>query len=290
MCSLISAVVNHAAELFECEPQEVQIKSVLGGDINQCFQASSPEKNDLFIKTNADTAVLQSEYSALKELARLGAEAYPNVIHFSSNDTVALLTLEYISMSPLSELNAGAAASCLARQHQLSNGRFGWSSHGHIGRSKQINTWCDDWREFFTEWRLSPQLEWAIQNGLSAATASLVEKVIRLFPERVDTSAIVPALLHGDLWSGNIACRSANSRPCLFDPAPYFGDADVDIAMSTLFAKLPPSFYSVYRTHQPEPKDFGQRAAIYNLYHALNHFNLFGAGYEGLVIDLCRRV
>lgn len=269
---------------------ELQVSTVSGGDINQCFKVIGPNNEAIFVKTNSNGQLLKSEYSALSRLAELGVGNYPRVLGFDEFEGLAMLALEYISLSPLTAGTGAAAGQCLAAQHEVSAEQFGWHEDGHIGFSTQQNTWCKDWGEFFTRQRLEPQLDWAITNGLSRQVVNKVEKLIAVFANRVDFNNVTPSLLHGDLWAGNIAYRSEDRSAVLYDPAPYFGDAEVDVAMTLMFGALPKSFYKSYRYLREEPDDFELRVAIYNSYHALNHFNLFGTAYQGLVSSLCDQV
>lgn len=289
MYSFDSLLRVQVCERLGCGSDQLTLHRVSGGDINRCYSVSAPDNVTLFVKANTDINVLRSEYSALVKMAELGTASYPAIVDFTVLEGNAVLVLECLQLTALTETSASEAGLVLARQHAISAERFGWDENGHIGRSPQRNQWCDDWGEFFASRRLVPQLEQALINGLSAQVAKRVEAVINGLREYIDVQSVVPALLHGDLWAGNIAHCNDWSAPCLYDPAPYFGDAEADIAMSSLFGSLPAGFYASYRRRRPEPSDFRQRVAIYNLYHALNHVNLFGLGYENLILNLCNQ-
>ena len=156
----------------------------------------------------------------------------------------------------------------LARLHRQTGPRYGWHRDNFIGRSPQANGWCDDWSEFWWTRRLQPQLQRA---GLDAGFLKDVLKDHRP----------APSLLHGDLWSGNAGFIDAG--PVIFDPAVYYGDRETDLAMTELFGGFAREFYRAY--HQELPLDDGYlwRKHLYNLYHLLNHLNLFGGGYRAQV-------
>ena len=173
-----------------------------------------------------------------------------------------------------------ALAGMLATLHRTSGPRFGWHRDNWIGRTPQVNSWRDDWATFFQECRLVPQLELARRNGFSIALP--------------DMSALkghrpAPSLLHGDLWSGNAGF--IDGGPVLFDPAVYYGDRETDLAMTELFGGFPARFYEAYEEAFPLPEGYESRKHLYNLYHLLNHLNIFGEGYLAEVertLDLLR--
>jgi fructosamine-3-kinase len=154
------------------------------------------------------------------------------------------------------------------------NDRFGWESDNWIGLSPQKNAWDDDWPGFFWEFRLAPQLQRA---GLLKESSSFLSRLERLFQQYKP----IPSLLHGDLWSGNVGFTQEG--PVIFDPAVYYGDREADIAMTELFGGFPDEFYSEYKKELPLDRGYETRKHLYNLYHLLNHLNLFGSGYRAQV-------
>jgi fructosamine-3-kinase len=160
-----------------------------------------------------------------------------------------------------------AMARMLAGLHRHTNDRFGWATDNWIGLSPQKNAWSDDWPAFFLEFRLSPQMKRA---GLRLPFSS-VEKLFEKYKP-------IPSLLHGDLWNGNVGFTA--SGPVIFDPAVYYGDRETDLAMTELFGGFPEEFYSAYEKELPLDRGYDTRKPLYNLYHLLNHLNLFGSGYR----------
>ena len=154
-------------------------------------------------------------------------------------------------------------ARMLAKLHRQTGPRFGWHRDNWIGLSPQQNGWCDDWAEFFWERRIRPQAERA---GLQVTRGRLLEN-----------HKPQPSLLHGDLWSGNAGFTA--DGPVIFDPAVYYGDREADLAMTELFGGFPREFYRAYDEAFPLEEGYEQRKHLYNLYHLLNHLNIFGGSY-----------
>ena len=162
----------------------------------------------------------------------------------------------------------------LASVHRHQADRFGWQRDNYIGSTPQQNGWRESWIAFWRERRLEPQIALARANGYRIE----VPPVWRL----LEGHEPAPSLLHGDLWSGNAAFLP-DGAPVLFDPAVYYGDREADLAMTELFGGFPREFYSSYRKIYPLDAGYEKRKHLYNLYHLLNHLNLFGSGYLGQV-------
>jgi len=160
----------------------------------------------------------------------------------------------------------------LAHAHRKPGPRFGWARDNRIGSTPQKNAWCDDWSEFWRTRRLEEQISMARTRGFDVAMPSL-----HLLKERKPQ----PSLLHGDLWSGNAGFTKEG--PVVFDPAVYYGDREADLAMTELFGGFPREFYKAYNETFPLDAGYEKRKHLYNLYHLLNHLNLFGGGYLGQV-------
>jgi protein-ribulosamine 3-kinase len=152
---------------------------------------------------------------------------------------------------------------------------FGWDHDNWIGATPQVNTWKEQWVQFFAECRLGPQIKWARNRGLPLSQAG---ELIESLPDFFDTYAPVPSLLHGDLWSGN-AGFLADGTPVIFDPASHYGDRECDLAMTEMFGGFPGEFYRSYNAEWPLHTGYRIRKQLYILYHTLNHYNLFGGGY-----------
>ncbi len=166
--------------------------------------------------------------------------------------------------------------------------RFGFEEDNFIGSTPQPNGWMDDWTEFFRERRLGYQLHLARRNGQDGELQRLGAGLMERLAEYLDEPAEPPALLHGDLWSGNYL-SNADGEPVIIDPAVYYGRREADLAMTQLFGGFPQAFYSAYEEEWPLAPGSTERLEIYKLYHLLNHLNLFGSGYLGGCLSTLRR-
>ena len=266
----------------------IGMEPVSGGDIHRSYKVVLDNGDTLFAKLNEGkhAAVLAGEYRSLCLMIELGVGGYPRAVSFVQNNGAAVLLMEYLQLTSMSGQSGADLAEALYRQHAITSKQYGWAEDNHIGLSPQLNGFMDSWIEFYRDRRLLPQLEWAVARGLPARSAQRVERLMTNLPEFINEGSIKPALLHGDLWGGNVAVNRSTGQPVLYDPAPYFGDAEADLAMTRLFGGFPASFYAEYDSRSKPKPGRETRVRIYNLYHALNHFNLFGAGYQGLV-DSC---
>jgi fructosamine-3-kinase len=182
----------------------------------------------------------------------------------------------FIEMERL-ELGAPADWPALARMlaglHRNIGRQFGWENDNWIGLAPQKNGWSGDWGEFWRKARLEPQLEMARSNGLSLDCGPLLRQLPVLFGDHRPQAS----LLHGDLWSGNIGFT--REGPVMFDPAVYYGDREADLAMTEQFGGFSREFYAAYQEAWPLDPGYSMRKDLYNLYHVLNHANLFGGSY-----------
>ncbi len=177
----------------------------------------------------------------------------------------------------------------LARMHdELTGERFGFPKDNFIGSTPQPNSWRDSWCEFFAEVRLGFQVRLAVDHGrVDARTAQNIESIMRRAGEFLVEPA-APSLLHGDLWGGNYLC-DATGEPVLIDPATYYGHPEADLAMTELFGGFRPDFYRAYEAESPLAPGYKTRKDLYNLYHMLNHLNIFGGSYLGSVQSIAAR-
>lgn len=261
------------------------------GDVgrNAAWRADSGE-GPVFLKTcpAAESERLAAEADGLRALAATGSLRLPRVLALIETEKAACLALEWLSLEQpdgAAEARFGAA---LAALHRHTAERFGWHRDNTIGLTPQINTPDDEWIRFWRVRRLGYQLELAARRGyggeLQEAGRRLIDNLDRLLAGHAPPAS----LLHGDLWAGNRAMVAG--RPAVFDPAVYYGDRETDLAMTRLFGGFGPAFYRAYDDAWPLPTGHEQRLALYQLYHVLNHLNLFGTGYLGQALDLVRRL
>lgn len=252
------------------------VAPVTGGDISRAFHLKT-NQIDFFVKLNRPDAeqMFRVEWSGLVDIASVGQIRIPEPVSVGKTQNTAYFVMEYIDFAPHPDQKA--AGSAIAEMHQLEHTRFGWDQNNFIGASVQQNSWHSDWAEFFWNCRLEPQLLWSVDAGFSIlekAIEPLKEKTLELLGHH----NVVPSLLHGDLWHGNIA-MSTESEIVLYDPAVYWGDPETDIAATHLFGGFSEAFYKSYYERIPLQEGAEGRQPLYQLYHWLNHLNQFGQSY-----------
>ncbi|MGA9854835.1 MAG: fructosamine kinase family protein [Gammaproteobacteria bacterium] len=243
-----------------------------------------------FVKTQADALELfNAEADGLKALTDTDAIRVPKVLGTAEKDGEAYLVMEWLELDRKTGQSAVRLGEALAHQHQCMGTRFGWRRNNFIGATPQFNACSDDWIRFFHDHRLGFQLRLAAENGyrgkIQTQGAQLLEKLPAFFAGHVP----MPSLLHGDLWSGNWGV-SESGEPVIFDPAVYYGDREADLAMTELFGGFPQEFHSAYNANWPMDDGYPMRRDIYNLYHVLNHLNLFGGHYFNQAQHLIARL
>jgi len=289
---LLLALTKRIEQEMGVELQQVSLNAVSGGDTHRAYRLDSASQS-IFLKMNqrANSHLLTSEYESLCAIhsSAIG-NLYPTPYFNFEVGEIAVMGMSLLSIDPLDCQTAEKSAQDLIKHHQITGRAFGWQSSNFIGASVQSNEWSDSWPHFFSQQRLLPQCEWAIKRGLVPDLGKEIKSIVDCLDDLLASQKSAPRLLHGDLWSGNAGYQSNKGQIALVDPAPYYGDPEADIAMSKLFARLPDEFYRRYRVHYKAPVKEHSIHAIYNLYHALNHFNLFGASYEGLIRALLQKI
>lgn len=272
------------AETLGTAYQAVRFRPSGTGCINDTWEAYGDGLASLFIKSGpaASFTLYQRETEGLAALRRCGAIRVPQVLGGQRFDEAAVLVLEFIELTSVGAGDANRIADALAQLHDITGPAFGFEHDNFIGRTPQVNQYHPDWWTFWCECRLRPQWRLAQLKGMRPALLARLEQLIEQVPARFGDHQPRASLLHGDLWSGNLAV-DAQGQLCLFDPAVYFGDAETDIAMSRMFGALRPAVYERYHQHHPLRSGAGERRVLYDLYHWLNHFNLFGVTYLGQV-------
>ena len=255
-------------------------RSIGGGCINQAYCITDGTQR-FFVKLNTpgNLSMFEAEAAGLMEIHRSETLRVPLPICYEQNDQAAWLVLEYIDLNSGMRGNAADLGRQLAAMHRTTAKQFGWVRDNTIGQTPQINTPSSDWVNFWRTQRLGFQLDLAKTNGHNGKLQKLGEQLLINLDKFFPDASPLPALLHGDLWSGNYA-YDGNGNPVLFDPAVYYGDREADIAMTELFGGFPADFYSAYRYDYPLDSGYNIRKLVYNLYHILNHLNLFGSSYQ----------
>ncbi len=260
-------------------------QGVGGGCINNGSRLFTTSGETFFLKTNSSAPedMFAREAEGLLTLGVPGGPAVPRVYLYGK---------EFILLEDLAP-----TARCtdywphfgrqLAVLHDRVHPTFGFHHDNYIGSTPQPNSWMDDGYRFFAEQRLLFQVRLAVQRGLlGKAEQSQVERLVNRLPQLVPPQPA--SLLHGDLWSGN-AITNRLGLPAMIDPAAYFGWAEADLAMTALFGGFPDSFYRAYAETRPLEPGFRERFGVYNLYHLLNHLNLFGGSYREQVNAVLHR-
>ncbi len=230
-----------------------------------------------FVKLCREADVLAAEHDGLASLLATHAIRVPKPMALATFDSISALVSEYIELSGL-QTDYPLFAAQLYFTHSQHGSRFGWHRNNYIGPSQQINTQCDSWCEFFLNHRLNVQLRMAARNGYANHLQSLAERLPDAVCAILENHNPAPSLLHGDLWGGNCGFDDAGA-PVVYDPAVYFGDCEAELAMTRLFGSLPDEFHVAYQQHHRLPDGWQLRASVYNLYHILNHLNIFGTAY-----------
>lgn len=265
--------------------QPTAAAAVHGGSINASHRWET-EAGPIFVKVASAhrRAMLEAEAAGLDELRRANAVRVPQVLGLAATETEVALALEWIELGGPARAAQATLGGQLAAQHRVTARAFGWHRDNTIGSSPQLNAWCDDWIVFFRERRLRPQLAMAHANGFRGRLQRCGEQLLSHLDSLLGLSHEPPSLLHGDLWGGNWGADE-HGVPVIFDPAVYFGDRVADIAMTRLFGGFDASFHAAYEAAWPLPGGASRRIELYNLYHVLNHLNLFGGGYLGQALS-----
>jgi len=253
-----------------------QKRSISGGDISHAYHLIG-DKTDYFIKINQPqfSSLFEQEAVGLASLSLTNTFRIPVVITQGIFDAKSYLILEYIALNQAGKIENFAKA--LAHLHRQSSNKFGFAENNYIGNSIQKNQWNIDWCDFFTLNRLTVQLQQMVDNHVPTSLIDqgylLLDKLPLILNHKPK-----PALVHGDLWQGNYAF-DRNQQPVIYDPACYYGDHEVDLAMLELFGNPQGSFFETYQQIYPIHVGYSKRKDIYNLYHLFNHVNLFAGGY-----------
>jgi protein-ribulosamine 3-kinase len=252
--------------------------SLSGGCINEAW-CLVDDKRRFFVKLNSQdrqTAMFSAEFAGLLALYESGAIKVPKPLCYGATKNASYLVTEYLALAS-GNANQRRLGRQLAALHRHTAAAYGWERDNTLGTTPQPNGQAIDWIEFWRERRLGHQLQLAARNGyggeLRRKGEQLLSELDRFLSHRPQAS-----LLHGDLWSGNVS-GLADGTPVIFDPAVYYGDRECDLAMTELFGGFGRDFYSAYREEWPLDEGYALRRDLYNLYHILNHLNLFGGGY-----------
>jgi len=288
---------NIAKHISETLGQTFQIQNgrkIAGGCINNSYQLEGSSQN-YFVKLNHSQYqdMFAAEAAGLTELGKAVAIKVPKPLCWGTTGNNAYLVMEYLALHGDSHSSSSDLGQKLAVLHQKTFPQFGLHRDNYIGSTPQVNSLESNWVTFWQNHRLGFQLKLAARNGyvgkkLQNKGEQLMADVGQFFTDYQPQSS----LLHGDLWSGNygITTDTQGAHPVIYDPAVYYGDRETDMAMTELFGGFPRHFYEAYQGTWALDSGYSTRKVLYNLYHILNHLNLFGGGYlgqaEGMISSL----
>ncbi len=272
-----SQINQHISEATCQRFVDTHNQGVGGGSINAAHVLKGKDGREFFIKLNSASRVdmFEAEAAGLNEMLSANAIKVPAPICWGRSGDQAYIVMEYIALGGTG--SGPKLGEQLAALHRKQWDKFGWFRDNTIGSTPQPNTPSDNWVEFYCEHRLRFQLDLAARHG-GSRLLDQGERLIDGLDAFFANYQPAPSLLHGDLWGGNYS-TDGDGNPVIFDPAVYYGDREADIAMTELFGGFPRDFYSAYSAAWPMDTGYETRKTLYNLYHVINHFNLFGGGY-----------
>lgn len=250
-----------------------------GGCINAAHVLEDGSRR-YFVKLNAAARLdmFSAEAQGLQEINHANAIRAPLPVCYGVAGDQAYLVLEFIALGHGGQSSQEQLGQQLAALHRVTRPRYGWTRDNTIGATPQHNSECDSWLDFWRDQRLGFQLRLAAGKGHGGRLQTQGERLLTELPVLLADHTPPATLLHGDLWSGNYSV-DARGAPVIFDPALYYGDRETDLAMTELFGGFSPRFYQAYNAAYPLPDGYRLRKPLYNLYHVLNHLNLFGGAY-----------
>ena len=283
--SIIEHIELSSGQAFPVRQQQ----SLSGGSINTAFVLTAETGTQYFVKTNTagQKAMFEAEAEGLRVMASSETIKVPEPLCFGENSMQSYIVMEFLEMQ--GRADQSVLGEQLAAMHRVTAEQFGWQINNTIGATFQPNEYRHNWLEFWSEQRLGFQLQLAAKNGYGGELQSLGEKLLLEMPKLFTGREIKPSMLHGDLWGGNVAGLN-DGTPVIFDPAFYYGDREADIAMTYVFGGFGPDFYAGYQNAFPLDDGFAVRKTFYNIYHIINHLNMFGGGYHGQAINMLEQV
>lgn len=268
----------------------LKTQAIGGGCVNSALRFEG-EAGSYFVKFNRRELLpmFEAEAEGLDELAASQTLRVPRPVCSGVVDGRSYLVLEFIEMRPGRGACERLLGQRLAAMHQIVRPYFGWHRDNTIGSNPQPNQRHADWIGFWAAQRLGFQLELAANQGFSGRLQREGGKLLECLPTFFQGYQARPALLHGDLWGGNHAADEVG-EPVVFDPACYYGDREADLAMTELFGGFGGDFYAAYAECYPLDRGYVVRKQLYNLYHVINHLNLFGGAYLAQAESLTGRL
>lgn len=265
-----------------------EVRRMGGGSINEALRLRS-DRGAFFLKFNTGSfaaPLFEAEVRGLRHLAEVGKVQVPDIYFQDSAGKYSFLLLEYLSPGREDQAFWETFGRSLAALHRITAPQFGLDHDNFIGRLPQSNRPAEHWNLFYWQERLAPQLKMAVDTGRmnrndATQLEAFYQKISSNFPREA------PALIHGDLWSGNYLA-GAEGRPIYIDPAVCYAHREMDVAMTRLFGGFSPDFYGAYQESFPLAPGFEERLQWYQLYYLMVHVNLFGGSYVGEVREIIK--
>ena len=287
LTDLLHSAFGKTAEAAEMRP-------VSGGDINRAYAVVLTDGRRVFLKENSSrrAGFFRAEELGLSAIRKTGTVRVPDVFTYGISGDRSFLLMEYLEAAPekagfWERFGRELAAMHMADPSEWAPaGSFGFPEDNYIGAGEQINTVCGSWVRFFRDCRLEPQFKKAQHYFDSSGRRKMQSLLDHLADDLTEPAA--PSLLHGDLWGGNFV-TGPDGYAWLIDPAVYVGHAEADLAMTELFGGFAAAFYASYKEAGHLAPGYADRRDLYNLYHLLNHLNLFGGSYYGSVMRIIKR-
>jgi|TARA_R100001377_G_scaffold62601_1_gene38441 fructosamine-3-kinase len=286
--------VETGKPFYISEKQEISTRGPTSSSFTGLYDNKEPPPNlsfkisdgyrSYFLKINSKDYLenFQAEAYSLKQLNSLANIASPKVTGIGTSLNKSFLILDYIDFSSAKPMLWYQLGQQLAQMHyETRHGQFGWQHDNFIGSTIQPNHWSSNWTTFFSDQRIAWQLQLLSERSIMLGN---IEHITQVCHDALLHHQATPCLVHGDLWQGNTGF--SGEQAMIFDPACYYGDREVDIAMTELFGHFPDDFYHGYQAEYPLDDGYGQRKLVYNFYHILNHANIFG----GIYIDQAKAI
>ncbi|MGA8164509.1 MAG: fructosamine kinase family protein [Waddliaceae bacterium] len=290
MESLLHIIHETLRERFNCKNIHC-LTSASGGVLNQCLSFAT-DKGKFFVKANKENpvAMFAAEAAGLRSIIKTGTLKVPTPYFYGQKQGCSFLILEHLELLPHTAESQRQLGKQLAEMHLKKEAtQFGYPIDNTIGTTPQINGWKENWVEFFITNRLDYQLRLAETRYHDKEIRKSGEKFLKKFSDFFTDLTIFPSLLHGDLWNGNTAANG-EGNPVVYDPAVYYGHHEADLGILLMFGGFTSDFHQAYHENIPKQPGFEERQLGYQLYHYLNHYNLFGDSYRPTCLSIIKKV
>lgn len=259
--------------------------------LSTCFVYTT-DRGKIFVKTHHPSlpGMYEAEAKGLQHIDNTATVLVPKPVYYGEIKGHSLLVLEYLDLVPHTIESQKKLALQLAQLHKTrTTSPFGYDYVNYLGTTPQINQWTSDWVDFFSQYRLHYQLRLIEKQYQDDEVLRRGEEILAIIPRLFQGIRVQPSLLHGDLWNGNTAA-TVEGEPVVFDPCCYYGHHEAELSIAKMFGGFSPEFFAAYHSKIPKEKGFEQRQSLYQLYHMLNHYHLFGESYRDGTLALMKEL